>query len=107
MEKPSKFNPFKSFDRFFHPFLIDRKGHPDIAFSFLSKTISRGSDDPSLIDQERGELGGGISHRNSNPEIEGGLPAGHFQPNLLKTVNHHISSFLINVDDFRKRSFSV
>ena len=57
----------KSFDRFIQSLLINSKGHPDEAFSILSKTISWSSDDPSLLEQDCGEFGGCIPFWNLNP----------------------------------------
>ena len=74
----SELDLLESFNRLFASFLIYRKSHSKVAFSFLSKTISRSSDDSSLLKQERGELGGGITPWNPNPEIEGCLGWIHF-----------------------------
>ena len=49
VENSSELNSFESFDRLLQPFLINSDGHSDIAFPFLPKTISWGSNDPSLF----------------------------------------------------------
>ena len=102
-ENSSELDPFEPFDRFLQSRLIDGDGHPDVAFSFISETISRSGDNPCLLNQERGELGRGISLRDFNPEIEGGLGPFHLKPHLVKSFDQDIPSSLVDVDDFRER----